>query len=211
MNLVILHGRLGADPELRFTQSGLAILRMSVATDDDVKRGDKWEKETTWHRVVMFGKRAEGVSKHLSKGDAVLVNGRIKNGSYEDKEGIKRYTSDVIVDQFEFGSKRGSGAPNRSNDEPDESRSRSSGGGGTSQRSSDGIGGRKTDDGPPDDFNPDDDIPFDFPHGELSSAPWGTRRGKNASSAESLDCLRAFTSIPKWPTVTLINASSARS
>lgn len=154
MNLVILHGRLGQDPELRFTQSGTAVLKMSVATDDQVKRGDRWEKETTWHRVVLFGKRAEGVSKHLSKGDSVVVHGRIKNGSYEDKEGIKRYTTDVIVDHFEFaGSKRDG---NRSSG--DDSRA----GGGGEQRSRDGIGsgGRKPDPGPPDDFNPNDDIPF---------------------------------------------------
>jgi len=158
MNLVILHGRLGQDPELRFSQGGVAVLRLSVATDDDVKRGDKWEKETTWHRVVMFGKRAEGVSKHLSKGDAVVVHGRIKNGSYE-KEGVKRYTSDVIVDQFEFAGSKREGAGRSSNDE---SRA-SSGGEGTAPRGTgDGIGsgGRKTDQGPPDDFNPDDDIPF---------------------------------------------------
>jgi len=159
MNLVILHGRLGQDPELRFTQSGTAVLKMSVATDDDVKRGDKWEKETTWHRVVMFGKRAEGVSKHLSKGDSVLVHGRIKNGSYEDKEGIKRYTTDVIVDHFEFaGSKRDG---NRSSSNEDSRGGRGGGGGGGAQRSRDGIGGngRRADHGPPDDFNPDDDTP----------------------------------------------------
>lgn len=156
MNLVILHGRLGADPDLRFSQGGFAVLKLSVATDDQVKRGDKWEKETTWHRVVIFGKRAEGVSKHLSKGDSVVVHGRIKNGSYEDKEGIKRYTTDIIVDQFEFAGSKREGSNRSANDE-----SRGSGGG-TSQRSSDGIGGagRKVDHGPPDDFNPDDDIPF---------------------------------------------------
>ena len=102
MNLAILKGNIGADPELKHTQSGKAILKFSLATSETWKyrNGVKQEK-TEWHRVVFFDKRAEGLAKCLSKGSKVLVTGKIAYGSYE-KDGVKHYTTDIHGRELEF-------------------------------------------------------------------------------------------------------------
>jgi single-strand DNA-binding protein len=109
MNRAILMGNLGSDPELRMTQGGKAVLKFSLATSYSwqPESGPRQEK-TEWHRCVMFGKRAESLAKHLAKGSKVAVEGRISYGSYE-KDGIKHYTTDIIVDDLHFagGSKGG--------------------------------------------------------------------------------------------------------
>lgn len=101
-------GNIGADPELRMTGAGSAVLKFSLATNERWKdqSGQKQER-TEWHRIVMFGKRAEGLARHLSKGMMVAVEGRIQYGSYEDKQGVKRYTTDIVVDQLHFCGSRG--------------------------------------------------------------------------------------------------------
>lgn len=168
MNKVFLHGRLGADPDLRFTQGGTAVLNLRLATTDRVKKGDEWTNETTWHQVVMFGKRAEALSKTLEKGSGVVVEGRIRNSSWE-KDGVKRYKSEIIVDDLEFGAKKGSGS--RADDGYYDERSGNSGGSRDANRSqargqgSTSSGGGSTpkgdDSAPADDWpDPSDDIPF---------------------------------------------------
>lgn len=94
MNKVFLCGTLGADPELRMTSGGKPVLNLRVATEESFKRNDKWEKVTEWHRVVCFNS-AEYLSKQLQKGDIVMIEGKIHNGSYEDRDGNKKYTSEV--------------------------------------------------------------------------------------------------------------------
>ena len=96
MNKVFLIGHLGRDPELTFTTNGTAVLKFSLATTENRKVGDNWESQTEWHRVVMFGKRAEAVNSYLQKGSKVHIEGKIKYGNYE-KDGIKHYTTDIIA------------------------------------------------------------------------------------------------------------------
>lgn len=103
MNKVILIGNLGSDPEVRYTQSGSAITKVSIATTEKWKdkQTGELQEETSWHRLVFFGKRAEVAGEYLKKGNKLCVEGRIKYGSYE-KDGVTHYTTDIIVDNMEF-------------------------------------------------------------------------------------------------------------
>ena len=102
LNKAQLIGYLGADPELKFAQSGGAILRMRLATTESwVKDGEKQER-TEWHTCVMFGTRAEGVSKHLHKGSRIYAEGRMQTRSWDDKDGNKRYATEIVVNELVF-------------------------------------------------------------------------------------------------------------
>jgi single-strand DNA-binding protein len=103
VNKVILLGNLGADPDLRYTPSGQAVCHLSVATHEswNDKNGQRQER-TEWHRVIAWGKRAEVCSKYLTKGRQVFVEGRLQHRSYDDKDGIKRYTTEVVADNVQF-------------------------------------------------------------------------------------------------------------
>lgn len=108
MNKVILFGHLGSDPELKMTPSGQAVLKMRLATTERYKdKSGTWGDRTEWHAVVVWGKRAEGLAKFLTKGHAVLIEGNLRTSSYEDKEGKKRYKTEVVA--FEVRSARGGG------------------------------------------------------------------------------------------------------
>lgn len=155
VNKVILIGHLGADPDMRYTPSGAGVCELRVATSESWKdKNGQRQERTEWHRVVVWGKTAEICAKYLTKGRQVYVEGRIQTRTYDDKEGVKRYMTEVIANDVQFlsgGGERGAGA----------------GGGGAR---------RGADDGPPppgDDFGggggggtgfggggPDDDIPF---------------------------------------------------
>lgn len=140
MNLAILNGNLGSDPELRTSQSGLAILKLRIATKDRVKQGDTWQDRTEWHNVVVFGARADGLSRVLQKGSPLAVRGSMRTTSY-DKDGVKMYKTEVIADDIELiagGRGGGQRTPSGPGDSP----------GGAGQ------GGQ-----PPGDFN-DEDVPF---------------------------------------------------
>lgn len=100
MNKVILIGNLGKDIELRYTDSNMAVGRFSVALNRG-KDKDGNDKGTDWVSCVAFGKSAETMNKYLSKGSKVAIEGHIHTGNYE-KDGHKVYTTDVIVDRFEF-------------------------------------------------------------------------------------------------------------
>lgn len=104
MNKVVLIGRLTKDPELRFAAgSGNAVSRFSVAVTRQFKK-----EETDFINCVAFGKTAETISQYLTKGSQLALTGSIRTGSYDAKDGTKRYTTDVAVDSFEFiGSKGG--------------------------------------------------------------------------------------------------------
>lgn len=107
MNVVHLVGNLGADPELRVSAGGTAILKLRVATTERVKKGENWEDHTEWHSCTAFGKRAEGLAKFLTKGSKVAVTGKLRTSSYE-KDGEKRYRTEIIADDVEpCGSKGG--------------------------------------------------------------------------------------------------------
>ena len=103
VNKVILIGNLGRDPEIRYSQQGVAVVNFPIATSEqwtDKNTGDKQEK-TEWHRVVAFGKQAEILEKYLSKGRQVYIEGRLQTSNYE-KEGQTHYTTDIIVTNFQF-------------------------------------------------------------------------------------------------------------
>jgi single-strand DNA-binding protein len=97
LNRVMLLGNLGADPELRMTGSGQAVLNMRLATTESYLDKNKARQERTeWHNVVVWGKRAEGLGKILGKGDRVCIEGGLRTSSYE-KDGEKRYKTEVVA------------------------------------------------------------------------------------------------------------------
>lgn len=104
MNHVILIGNLTKDPELRYTQSQTAVCRFTVAVNDRAKNPNsgEWEDTPSFIPVIVWGRLAENCDKFLSKGRKVAVNGRIKTGSYTNKEGRKVYTTDVVASNVEF-------------------------------------------------------------------------------------------------------------
>ncbi len=97
LNKVMLIGRLGADPEIRYTASGTAVVNLRIATDSPVKRGDNWESETEWHRVVAWDRLAEFCGEYLSKGRLVYIEGRLRTRSWEDQDGNKRWTTEIVA------------------------------------------------------------------------------------------------------------------
>jgi single-strand DNA-binding protein len=108
INKVILVGRLGADPELRYTPGGNAVCKMSLATNLVYLDKDKQRQErVNWHKVVTWGRQGEVCKQYLTKGQQVYVEGRIENRSYTDKTGVKRYVTDVVSDAVVFLSRRG--------------------------------------------------------------------------------------------------------
>ena len=101
MNKVFLIGRLTRDPELRYTSSNLANMRCSLAVDRQYAREGE-ERGTDFINIVAFGQRAETMNKYLTKGSQIAVDGRIQTGSYDGTDGKKVYTTDVIVENFQF-------------------------------------------------------------------------------------------------------------
>jgi len=140
LNKVLLIGNLGKDPEVRFTPGGRAVARFPVATSEvwSDQEGQRQER-TEWHNVVVWGKQAETCGQYLSKGRQVFLEGSIRSRQYDDKDGNKRYITEVIAQRVQFlGSRSGDGAP------------RGAGGG----------GGGAPADAPPPQLPEDDDIPF---------------------------------------------------
>jgi single-strand DNA-binding protein len=110
-NRVMLLGNLGADPELRFTQGGQAVLNLRVATTESYLDKDKVRRERTdWHSVVVWGKRGEALAKILAKGSSIFIEGSLRTSSYDDRDGNKRYKTEVIANNVIL-SGRGRGAP----------------------------------------------------------------------------------------------------
>jgi single-strand DNA-binding protein len=146
VNKVILVGNLGRDAELKFTPSGFPISSFSLATTDRRKDKDNnWQEKTEWHRIKLLGKQAESLQDYLKKGKQIYVEGRLETRSWDDKDGQKKYMTEIIADRIQLLGGRGDG-----------------GGGGRSGRGDDmdhyeeaGSGGGS---GPSD--LTDDDIPF---------------------------------------------------
>lgn len=97
LNKVILCGYLGADPELKHTQNGNPVMRMRIATTEAIKTADGYKDVTEWHTAVMWGKRAESLHRFITKGTAVWVEGRLQTRSWEDKNGSKHYSTEVVA------------------------------------------------------------------------------------------------------------------
>ena len=104
MNRVMLIGRLGKDPEFRYTASGVAMAKFSLATDRWKRKGE--EQPPDWHRITVWSKLAEICAQYLTKGKQVMIEGRIEYGSYE-KDGVKHYTTDIIAENLEMLARQG--------------------------------------------------------------------------------------------------------
>lgn len=111
VNKVILIGRLGKDPEMRFTSSGKAVTNFSMATSESWKdaAGERQEK-TEWHRVQIWGPLAEIAAKYLSKGKQVYIEGRLQSRSWDAEDGSKRYTTEIVANQMTLLGDKGEGA-----------------------------------------------------------------------------------------------------
>ena len=111
VNKVILVGNLGRDAELRYTPGGAAVATLNLATTEvwNDKQGQKQEK-TEWHRIVLWGKQAETLQEYLTKGKQIYVEGRLQTRQWDDKDGHKRYTTEVKADRITLlgGGGRGS-------------------------------------------------------------------------------------------------------
>jgi len=139
-------GNLGSDPELRYTQSGQPVANFNIATNERwTDKSGQQQERTEWHKIVVWGKQAENCEKYLSKGRQVYVEGRIQTRDWEDRDGNKRYTTEIVAQTVQF----------------------LSGGAGAGA----GSGGGRSYDGPPSQEGPapeasfdqsfnDDDIPF---------------------------------------------------
>jgi len=157
VNKVILIGHLGADPDMRYTPSGAGVCELRLATSESWKdKNGQRQERTEWHRIVVWGKTAEICAKYLAKGRQVFIEGRIQTRSYDDKEGQKRYITEIIANDVQFlssgkeggggGARRGGADEGPPPPEPDFGPGPGGGGGG----SGGGFGGG----------GPDDDIPF---------------------------------------------------
>ena len=137
VNKAILIGNLGKDPELRYTPSGQAVASFSIATTRKWRDNEgQSQEQTEWHNIIVWGKQAENANEYLQKGRSVYIEGRIQNRSYEDKDGNKRYISEVVAQTVQYLGSKG----DQSN---------------TNKRSQ-----QQPSDTPPEVSSDDDDLPF---------------------------------------------------
>ncbi|HKK15335.1 MAG TPA: single-stranded DNA-binding protein [Gammaproteobacteria bacterium] len=148
INKAILIGNLGNDPDIRYTASGAAVANISLATAEtwrDKETGEQQER-TEWHRVVFFGRLAEIVGEYLKKGSQIYVEGRLQTRKWQDKEGVDRYTTEIVANEMQMLGGRGGGGQNKPGNNYDQS------------PPAEDEGGSRPAKKPNDDF--DDDIPF---------------------------------------------------
>ena len=179
VNKVILVGNLGKDVELRYTPSGAAVANFTLATSEKYKDKDgNAQEKTEWHNIVAWRQLAEICGKYLHKGKQVYIEGKIQTRTYDDRDGNKRYITEILADQMQMlggagengGNRQQGSGQNQGNQRPqgggnaNQQQSRPLGGGNTNQQRSTtasapaNSGGGGGFDYPP--FNPDDDIPF---------------------------------------------------
>lgn len=121
INKVILIGNLGADPEVRYAQSGTAVANFRIATTETWKKQDGTKEELTeWHRIVAFKRLAEICGEYLSKGSRVYIEGKIQTRKWQDKNGQDRYTTEIVANEMKMLSSRsgGDGGNYRADEEP---------------------------------------------------------------------------------------------
>lgn len=186
VNKAIIVGNIGQDPETKYSQSGLAITTISVATSEswnDKQSGEKQER-TEWHRVKMFGKLAEIAGEYLKKGRQVYIEGSLRTDKYTDKEGVERYSTNIIADTMQMlggnpeggqgggqgnqGGQKRQGGGDRSNDDYGQPRGQSNFSGGQGDNRSpreraaatQGGGRPAQSNAPANEGFDDDDIPF---------------------------------------------------
>jgi single-strand DNA-binding protein len=111
VNKVMLVGRLGRDPETRFTGGGQAVANFSVATDETYKdKNGERQKRTEWHKIVVWGKQAEIAQQYLKKGSLIFIEGRIQSREWQDKEGQKRTSFEIVASNFRMLGGKGDGS-----------------------------------------------------------------------------------------------------
>ncbi len=115
INKAILIGRLGSDPEVRYTPSGVAVANFNIATSEEWKDKDTGERKerTEWHRIVAWRRLGEICGEYLSKGRQVYVEGRIQTRDWEDRDGNKRYTTEIVATDVQFLGSRDAGDETR--------------------------------------------------------------------------------------------------
>jgi len=150
LNRVELIGRLGDDPDLRYTGEGTAVASLALATDESYTRNDGTEvDQTEWHDVTVFGRQAETVNEYTGKGDQVYVEGNLETSQYTDRDGIERYSTSIKARRVLFlESPRDRGSPMMERQDPSQ---------GTPK-----VQGQEAQPTGPDDetFEPDDELPF---------------------------------------------------
>ncbi len=103
VNKAIIVGRLGTDPEVKTVTSGQTVCRLSVATSENwTDRDGQKQERTEWHRVVVWGRMAEVCGQHLAKGRQVYLEGRLQTRSWEDQQGVKKYTTEIVASTVQF-------------------------------------------------------------------------------------------------------------
>ena len=119
VNKVILVGNLGNDPDTKYTQGGMAVTRISLATTSvrNDKDGNKQER-TEWHRVVFFGKLGEIAGEYLRKGSQVYVEGEIRYDKYTGQDGVEKYTTDIVANEMQMLGGRGEGGDRQQSSRP---------------------------------------------------------------------------------------------
>ena len=111
LNKVMLIGNLGKDPEVRFTAAGQAVTSFSLATSEKFKnKSGEMEERTEWHNITLWGKLAKIAGEYLSKGKTVYIEGRLQTRKWQDKEGVERYTTEIIAEQMQLLGSRGGAA-----------------------------------------------------------------------------------------------------
>ena len=100
INKVILVGHLGKDPEVRYLEGGVSVTSFPLATSENFNKDGKKVEQTEWHNIVMWRGLADVASKYLQKGKLVYIEGKLRTRSFEDKEGIKKYTTEVVAENF---------------------------------------------------------------------------------------------------------------
>ena len=154
VNKVILIGNLGKKPELRYTPGGQAVANFTLATNERFggKEGQPAQERTEWHRIVVWGRTAENCAQYLDKGRSVYIEGRLQTREWQDKEGQKRQTTEVVALTVQFLGGKGGGEGG------------GGGMGGSSMGGEDRAGVGAPSSGPADDFGDtgggDDDLPF---------------------------------------------------
>jgi len=109
VNKVILVGRLGADPEVRYTPGGAAVANFRMATSESWTKDGERQERTEWHKIVAFGKLGEICGEYLAKGKQVYIEGRIQTRSWEDKDGNKRWTTEIVANNMQMLGSPGEG------------------------------------------------------------------------------------------------------
>lgn len=109
INKVFIMGNLGQDPELRYTQNQVPVVTLNVATTESWSKDGQKQEQTEWHRVIVWNRQAENCAKYLSKGRSVFVEGKLQTRSWDDKNGQKRYTTEISASNVQFLPAAGAG------------------------------------------------------------------------------------------------------